>query len=259
MSNLVVAVLGAEGFIGSHVVKSCLNAKIPIHELQKWDGNRESLKYQLQELKLADPDSQIVLIQAAWYSTDNTDYRTSPENTRWTVLTKSILDICKENDIIFAGLGTCLEKLDNYDDVYTSSKSEIHRYISQKSPYMDWIWFQIHYVYSTEYLKPAVMRKALDALTNGKVLSLKTPNDVHDFVEVRDAADAIVHSLVNSQRGTIEIGTGRTIKVSKLLKSLFPNLKISEEDSTENRISYQGAASVERLVKSGWIPKFSIH
>jgi nucleoside-diphosphate-sugar epimerase len=124
---------------------------------------------------------------------------------------------------------------------------------------LDWIWFQIHYVYSTEYLKPAVISKALDALTNGKILSLRTPSDVHDFIEVRDAADAIVHSLINGHRGTIEIGTGITIKVSKLLKLLFPNLKISEEDSTENRISYQGAASVERLVKSGWNPKFSIH
>lgn len=259
MSNLVVAVLGAEGFIGSNVVKSCLNAEIPVLELQKWDGNRESLKYELQELKSADPDSQIVLIQAAWYSTGNADYRTSPENKRWTALTKTIFDICKENDVIFAGLGTCLEKLHNYDDVYTSSKSEIHGYISQKSSYMDWIWFQIHYVYSTEYLKPALISKALDALTNGKILALRTPHDLHDFIEVRDAADAIVHSLINRHRGTIEIGTGRTIKVSKLLKSLFPNLKISEEDSTENRISYQGAASVERLVKSGWSPKFSIH
>lgn len=259
MSNLVVAVLGAEGFIGNHVVKSCLNAEIPVLKLQKWNGDRESLKYQLQVLKLANPDSQIVLMQAAWYPTSNADYRTSPENKKWTALTKSIFDVCKENDIIFAGLGTCLEKIHNYDDVYTSSKSEIHGYISQNPSYLDWIWFQIHYVYSTEYLKPAVISKALDALTDGKILALRTPHDVHDFIEVRDAADAIVHSLINSKRGTIEIGTGRTIKVSKLLKSLFPNLKISEEDSIENRISYQGAASVERLVKSGWIPKFSIH
>ena len=70
-------------------------------------------------------------------------------------------------------------------------------------------------------------------------------------------AEAIVHSIITGQRGKLEIGIGSAVEVSILLKSLFPNLEISEDVSSEKRISYQGAASVERLVKSGWSPKFS--
>ncbi len=258
MSNLVVAVLGSDGFIGRHVTESCINKGIPVFNLQKWNGNRESFNHQLYELKLANPDSQIIFVNAAWYSTSNLDYRTSPENSQWVETTKIILEICKKNKIIFAGLGTCLEKLQIDNDIYTLSKSEIQNQLSREFLSDEWIWFQIHYVYSMQYLKPAVVKKAADASASGNKLKLGTPHDSHDFIEVRDAADAIVHSIITGQRGQIDIGTGNTIEVSKLLNLLFPNIEIFNEELTEKRISYQGAAKIERLMESGWKPKFSI-
>ena len=257
MSNLVIAVLGSDGFIGSHVSQSCVKSGMPVFGLQKWDGNRENFIDQIHELKQANPDSQIVLVQAAWYSTSNVDYRTSKENLKWIETTKSILRVCIENQVTFVGLGTCLEKLQTEDDLYASSKSKIQNYLSKEFLSEDWIWFQLHYVYSLEYLKPAVLKKAAEAVEAGIPLKLATPNDKHDFIEVRDVAEAIVHSIITGQRGKLEIGIGSTVEVSILLKSLFPKLEITEEVSTEKRISYQGAASVERLVKSGWSPKFS--
>ena len=257
MSSLIVAILGAKGFLGSHIAQSCTDVGIPLVELERWSDNRDLFDNQIRDLRLTNPDSQIVLIQAAWYSTDNIDYRTSPENNKWVEITKAILESCNKWNLIFAGLGTCLENLQAQNDVYSSTKSKIQSDLTHVFPDEDWLWFQLHYVYSLEYLKPAVLKKAVEAVEAVIPLKLGTPNDKHDFIEVRDVAEAIVHSIITGQRGKLEIGIGSTVEVSILLKSLFPKLEITEEVSTEKRISYQGAASVERLVKSGWSPKFS--
>ena len=258
MPKLVVALLGSEGFIGSHVAYSCAKAGIPVFHLQKWNGDCENFIHQLHEINEANPDSQIILIHAAWYSTSNDDYRTSPENMNWVEITKTILKICKDNEVTFAGLGTCLEKLQTNDDIYTLSKSEIQNYLSRDFLSDEWIWFQIHYVYSARYLKPSLVKNAAEAIASGNKLKLRTPQAAHDFIEVRDAADAIVHSIITGQRGKIDIGTGNTQEVSYLLKAIYPSIEISKQDMFEKRKSYHGAASIERLVESGWKPKFSI-
>lgn len=258
MSNLVVAILGSDGFIGSHVRNSCINAGVSVINLEKWSGNREEFNLQLGKLRSANSESEIVLIQAAWYSTSNEDYRTSIENKNWVEITKDILDLCKNHKITFAGLGTCLEKLDITEDLYSASKSEIHKSLSSEFLKDEWIWFQIHYVYSKLHLKPAVIKRAAEAVASEEKLMLGTPHDVHDFIEVRDAADAIVHSIITGQRGTVDIGTGTTREVSKLIKTLFPSIEISKQEIVEKRVSYHGAASVEELVMTGWKTKNSI-
>lgn len=256
MNNLAVALLGTKGFIGNHIAQSCTAAKIPIFELQRWDGNRENFIHQIKEIKKANPGKQIVLIQTAWYSTNNSNYRVAHENYEWVIATKAIIEICKNHKVIFAGLGTCLEKLAVGEEAYTQSKTEIRSYLEIEFPTKEWIWFQLHYVYSLRYLKPAVLKKANES---ANFLALETPNDKHDFIEVRDAADAMIHSLTTGLRGIVEIGTGKTVEVSTLLKSLFPKLDIVKGNSQEKRNSFQGAAETNQLVDSGWAPKFSIY
>jgi len=257
MNQLAIALLGSGGFIGSHVAQFCLESGIPIIELPRWEGNRKKFDEKIRELKLMHPEKRIVFLQAAWYSTNNSDYRSSSENHEWVKTTKLILEICEDHEIIFAGLGTCLEKETIGHDKYTLSKSEIHGYLRGKSSKKKWIWFQLHYVYSEQHLKPAVLRKAAEASDAGEILILGTPNDRHDFIEVRDAAAAIVHSLLAGLNGVVEIGIGSTVEVSSLLRSLFPKLEIIKAKSEGKQISYQGAAATESLVDSSWAPKFS--
>jgi nucleoside-diphosphate-sugar epimerase len=259
MHNSIIAILGSEGFIGSHVVQFCRVSGVPVIELPRWNGNQEHFEKQIQKLKLENSEKQIYLLQTAWYSTSNTDYRFSPQNYEWVKNTKAILEICKRYGIIFAGLGTCLEKQSIDQDLYTSCKSEIRSYLHSQSSNIEWIWFQLHYVYSVKEQKPAVLRKAKEASDSEVSISLATPNDKHDFIEVRDVADALVHSLSNGLRGIIEIGTGKTVGVSYLLESLFPRLEIAEGIPSEKRISYQGAADTYQLVNTGWEPKFSVY
>lgn len=259
MHNSIIAILGSEGFIGSHVVQICQVFEIPFIELRRLDGNQEHFDKQIQELRLANSEKQIYLLQTAWYSTSNTDYRTSLQNYEWVKNTKAILEICKKYNVVFAGLGTCLEKLSTDLDLYTSCKSEIQSYLQSQSANTEWIWFQLHYVFSVTEQKPAVLKKAKEASDLEVSISLATPNDKHDFIEVRDVASALVHSLSNGLRGIIEIGTGKTVGVSNLLKSIYPSLKIAEGVTLEKQISYQGAADTHQLVNSGWEPKFSIY
>ena len=152
MSSLIVAILGAKGFLGSHIAQSCTDVGIPLVELERWSDNRDLFDNQIRDLRLTNPDSQIVLIQAAWYSTDNIDYRTSPENNKWVEITKAILESCNKWNLIFAGLGTCLENLQAQNDVYSSTKSKIQSDLTHVFPDEDWLWFQLHYVYSLDRL-----------------------------------------------------------------------------------------------------------
>ena len=256
--SVIIALLGSSGFIGTHVAKSCASAGIPLFPIDRWDGDSQRFDRQLYELRGSNPDSEIVLIQAAWYSTSNPDYRTSLENMDWVEISKAILAVCEKHKIVFAGLGTCLEKKEIQNDIYSSSKLEVIEYLSRNRLETDWIWFQLYYVYSLDYLKPAVVKKASEAVRSGSLLRLQTPNDSHDFIEVRDAANAIVHAIVMRRRGRIEVGTGRTIEVAKFLTTLFPAVRISKEEFTKERISYQSAASVGELVETGWQIKHSI-
>jgi nucleoside-diphosphate-sugar epimerase len=257
MHDLVIALLGSKGFIGRYVAKSCLEAGIPFVELPRWNGNQNEFDSHIQQLRKSNLGKRIVLVQTAWYSTNNSDYRTSPENYEWLKITKAIVEICRNYQVVFAGLGTCLEKLVMDEDVYTACKSQIRSYLDLQFPINEWVWFQLHYVYSVGHLKPAVLRKAAEAIESGDSLTLGTPNDNHDFIEVRDAAHAITHSLVANLRGVVEIGTGKTLEVSSFLTSLFPNLEIIKGRPIEKRISFQGIADNEKLVNSGWTPKFS--
>ncbi len=259
MHDLVIALIGSNGFIGSHVAQSCSEAGIPCFEIPRWEGDEKKLDSLIQELRNSNSGKRIILVQTAWYSTSNTDYRSSPENYEWVKITQAIVEICKKHHIVFAGLGTCLEKLIIDKDVYTTCKSEIRSYLDSQSPVNEWVWFQLHYVYSAEHGKPAVLKKAAEAIESKVSLTLGTPDDKHDFIEVRDAASALVHSLVANFRGVVEIGTGKTVEVSSFLASLFPNLEIIKGSSKEKRISYQGMADTNDLVSSGWAPKFSNH
>ena len=250
--------MGENGFIGRHISESCNHSGIFVIPLERWDGNPKNLERQLHYIKTANPECPIILVQAAWYSTSNRDYRIAPQNNIWVKTTLTIIEICKKNKIIFVGLGSCLEKLNTADDIYSRSKIKILNYLTQESSFVDWIWFQIHYVYSRDLLKPEVVRKAAAAKKSGEKLELMTPNSTHDFIEVRDAANAIVHSISHEHRGKIEIGTGKLLSVSYLLHSLFPEVEILEQNSTVARISYEQPASIEILVDSGWIPKYSL-
>jgi nucleoside-diphosphate-sugar epimerase len=256
--KLVVALLGSDGFIGRHIAESCVKAGISFVDLERWDGESEHLATQIQKIRESNPNARIVLIQAAWYSTSNSDYRTSLENKTWAKITKSVIEICIGYNVIFAGLGTCLEKLGGDTDFYTSSKSEIREFLSKEFPNEEWFWFQIFYVFSREFLKPALIAKAENASKHKESLELSTPYNTHDFIEVRDAAEAIVHALIKNLNGIIEIGTGQTTEVSFLINSLFPEVKILKIDPSDSRISYQYAAAMNGLKKSGWEPKFSI-
>ena len=257
MSNLTVALLGSEGFIGRHIAQSCTKNGISVFDLQRWTGKAEDFDDQIRDLRSAKPNSRIVLIQAAWYSTDNPDYRTSNLNKEWVATTKAIVEICQKHNIVFAGLGTCLEKLRSDGDLYSSSKFEILSYLESDSLTKEWIWFQLHYVYSSQDLKPAVLRKADEANRAAQPIALGTPHDRHDFIDVRDVADAIVHAVRQELKGTIEIGTGNALEVSQFLNLLFPNLKIKQSTMSEARPSYQGAADVRALANSGWAPSFT--
>jgi NAD dependent epimerase/dehydratase family enzyme len=75
MHNSIIAILGSEGFIGSHVVQFCRVSGVPVIELPRWNGNQEHFEKQIQKLKLENSEKQIYLLQTAWYSTSNTDYR----------------------------------------------------------------------------------------------------------------------------------------------------------------------------------------
>lgn len=259
MHNFAIAILGSDGFIGSHVVQFCQELGVPVVELPRWDGNPGKFDQQINKLKSLNPEIPIYLLQTAWYSTSNSDYRTSSKNNDWVEISTEMVKICKQHQIIFAGLGTCLEKQSINHDLYTSSKLQIQKFLQSQNLIKEWIWFQPHYVYSKDYFKPFVLRKAAEALAAGVPLTLGTPGDRHDFIEVRDVADALVHSLSSGLRGVIEIGTGKTIEVSHLLRELFPTLELDEGSQSAKQISYQGAAVVDKLMNSGWKPRFSAY
>jgi carbamoyl-phosphate synthase large subunit len=105
-----------------------------------------------------------------------------------------------------------------------------------------------------------VISRWVRSLLNNEEIKVYKPEGFFDYIYAKDTAEGILRIAEKRVSGIINLGTGKSRKVSEVietLKSFFPNMKVSFEES---EILYEASqADITRLLNEiKWSPIYSI-
>jgi nucleoside-diphosphate-sugar epimerase len=243
MARLRIAVTGAGGFVGRHVVEELVRLG---HLVEAAVGRRSAPEHPLvnaTRVNLLDPHAGRAwvhasrpdrLLHAAWFAVPG-EYWTSAENQRWleasAALFTAALDAGAQRIV---GIGSCAEYL--WDG---QPSSEAHTPIRPATPYgrakdrtraalaeisdergTSCAWARLFFLFGPfeppSRLIPSVVRSVL----RGATATCTAGTQERDFLYVRDAASALVALLESHVQGPVNVASGRAIAVRTLVERL---------------------------------------
>ncbi len=234
-----VAVTGASGFIGIHVVSQLLADK---HEVLEIVGPNSSLTKSYSDTKLSvnlinredwagtlrefQPE---VLIHLAWEGLPHLDNVISEKNLNMSKnFLQHILEITPCRKILIAG--SCLEYgIDSGEcfpgqpivpkTSFAKAKNELREWIFQNASLkgISVGWLRIFYVYGPGQRRGALLPTILSSLKAGRIPELRTPNLKHDFIFIKDIARGFSNAVTSDFGiGIYNLGSGIPVMVSQV-------------------------------------------
>lgn len=149
-----------------------------------------------------------VLVSMAWVSNRNSDYQDSVANDYWKSQSLRIAEWCERNKFELMIPGTCLEYSEQAQSEYVRAKKMLYNEIKRRGLSVAFYWPRIFYAFSVEFMRPRVLREALIARQVGESFELKSPNEFHDYIEMKDVGHQLKSLLDLSLSGTWDIGSG---------------------------------------------------
>jgi nucleoside-diphosphate-sugar epimerase len=244
MARLRIAVTGAGGFVGRHVVEELVRRG---HLVEAAVGRRSAPEHPLvnaTRVNLLDvqagrawlhacrPDG---LLHAAWFAVPG-EYWTSAENQRWLEASAALFTAALDAGARrIVGIGSCAEYL--WDG---QPSSEAHTPIRPATSYgkakdqtraalaelggkhgASWAWARLFFLFGPfeppSRLIPSVVRSVL----RGTTATCTAGTQERDFLYVRDAASALVALLESPVQGPVNVASGRAMAVRTLVERLL--------------------------------------
>ncbi len=246
-----VLLTGASGFIGYHCLPILVKRGYQIYAVSS-RPNRSSLKdVSWHQTDLLDPIrvrelfktlKPTHLLHMAWY-TGYSDRYISSENYRWVQASLNLVEefsLHGGQRVVMAG--TCAEYdwknefcSENLVDlspstVYGKSKQDLHAQFEKilRREGLSGAWGRIFFLYgpgeNSKRLVPSVIR----SLLQNKPARCSHGNQVRDFLYVDDAADALVTLLESDLIGHLNIASGESVKLKKIIRMIAKKLKREE-------------------------------
>jgi len=240
-----VAITGANGFVGRHVLNYLSqenhNIKILIRKSNRehqYESNIKVIeldnlfKEKIDTLKEALEDVE-VLIHLAWYAEPG-KYLTSALNidclTGTLNLAQAFIEVGGRR---FIGIGTCFEyDIDQYllsvntplnpKTIYAASKTSAFQLLTHilSASKVEFSWCRLFYLYGDgedlRRLVPYIKQK----LSAGEIAELTSGRQVRDFLDVQDAAKMITEEALSSLQGPTNICSGIPITVKQMAENI---------------------------------------
>lgn len=232
-----VLVTGAGGFIGRHCLSRLLQDGFEVHAMGRRRHTVPGVTWHPADVLDACHRRSVVmtvepshLLHLAW-STDHGVFWSDPSNLDWAAATLDLASVfTARGGTRLLVAGSCAE----YDwsaaeDRFHESKSAcrpstfygqakhstqglLAAYASEVGLSFSWgvLFFLMGPGEKRERLVPSVITAILD----GRPAALSAGTQVRDFVDVRDAAHAMVALLQSDVRGRVNVGTGRGVAVA---------------------------------------------
>jgi len=240
-----IAITGANGFVGRHVLNHLLrenhNIKILVRKSKIRNQYQPNIKViELNDLfhEKAETLKQIlkgveILIHLAWYTEPN-QYLTSPLNidclTGTLNLAKAFVEAGGRR---FIGIGTCFE----YDtdqcllsintplnpkSLYAASKASAFQLLTQifSVSGVEFSWCRLFYLYGDGEDTRRLVAYIKQKLSIGETVELTSGNQIRDFLDVQDAAKMIVEESLGSLQGPINICSGIPITIRQIAENI---------------------------------------
>lgn len=276
-----ILLTGATGFIGSAVLRLALRQGHEIAALVRPGKNLPGVR-SLSGTLAEPPWNEIAAfkpeacIHAAWIATPGV-YLESPENeqlVQWseTFIRKSAR--CGVRRVV--ALGTCLEyeftgKILSEETsplssatAYASAKNALRLKLDSaaKTDGFSLCWGRVFYPYGPGEQPGRLPRLIIRNLQQAKVMELKTPRAVKDYIYIDDLAAAIMAATTGHVRGVINFGTGAGITVYELARTLgellgHPEL-VRESPAAVFDPKDFVVADAGRLRALGWQPQVAL-
>ena len=235
-------VTGSTGFVGRHFLQSRL-----LNSSESEDFSVVTLPSNSLDL-LMENAAQIILekvqpthvLHLAWASTASASYDEGESHERWYESTLAMISHLSDFGVVSWGIGTGLES-----DISASTKSAYglaklklkKNVLELDNPLSRWI--SMPYIFSIYHERPRVIRSCMQSEL------LVSPEAVHDYLEIRDVAFQLAHTIKNRNERVFSISSGRKtsnsdfcIKVrEKMTHRIFENCSCIDDSSNHREES----------------------
>lgn len=282
-----VLITGANGWIGSHVIKLLIEKEYEVHAVSRRIVQNDSLKckwHKVDLLNVADSRNLIQTVKPthmlhfAWEATPRQYWR-SLNNYLWVQASiELIYNFVKYGGIRAVMAGTCAEYDWKYgylsEDItplsnitpYAATKNAVQSILHSFSEIvgLSSAWGRIFFLYGPEEHPSRLVPSVITPLLNNKEALFTHGKQYRDFLHVQDAAEAFVSILESNIQGPINIASGQSIQVKELIYKIAKKLgkldlvKLGALPFSEQEPLFIGANNELLKEKLKWSPKFDL-
>jgi len=272
-----VALTGASGFIGRHVLESLVRRGIDVVAVGRSRPQGYFGAFVAADLCGAKdpPDFATLgathLLHLAWY-TEHGKYWTAAENARWAVATHTLVEaFCAAGGekVVAAGTcaeyewsgGDCIEEVTALapDSIYGMAKCLARSLTAEtcRAYGMPWAWGRVFMPVGPGENRSRLLPSLMDVFAGKREPFAASLTSERDFLHVADVAEAFVHLLTPEAKGCYNICSGKATRIGDVVAlvaamySAGPTL-ISASPSTDPTPRVVGDCS--RLRMLGWAP-----
>ena len=206
VETMKLLVTGSSGFIGQHLLRTLAVGNTKSNGLSLVTLPRHSLNL------LSENAAQMIfekvqpthVLHLAWASTAGSNYDEGVSHEEWSESTLSMISHLSSLGVVNWGVGTGLENDANASVMspYGVAKLQLKESVLNLDSSLS-RWISMPYIFSTFHERPRVVRSCLQSDL------LKSPDSVHDYLEVRDVAFQLAHMITNQSERVASITSRR--------------------------------------------------
>jgi len=280
-----VLITGARGFIGRHVLEvlsarggyelhAISTQEIVSQEDVHWH-QADILNYsQIEDLvKRIRPD---ILMHFAWITTHGV-YWQSSENIKWEEASQYLIqNFFKQGGARLVVAGTCAEyswasgllseekTILEPSSLYGQCKRRLSEFVerSSKANGKSSAWGRIFFVYGPYEDAARLVPSMIIAMIKGQEAKLQYPNQIRDFLYVKDVAEAFVALMESPLQGAVNIASGQSVTLRTLVDIIKDQLhatSVCYGTSLQDPQPPMLVAKTQRLnTEVGWHPRYDL-
>jgi nucleoside-diphosphate-sugar epimerase len=238
-----ILVTGASGFVGTAVVDALVRRGAEVHAVshRRAGANRQVMWHQADLLAAASAPKVIAaarpdtILHLAWI-VEHHSFWTSPLNQDWAEASLTLARAGMEAGIKrFVGVGSCYE----YEWPDTENCNETTTPLHPKTPYgiaknatrqaieslaaksgIAFAWARLFFLYGPGEGEKRLVPSLARSLVSGEAAKCSNGRAVRDFMDVRDAGEALAALAISDTAGCFNIATGEAKSVADIARKL---------------------------------------
>ncbi len=235
-----VLVTGASGFVGRWAVESLVARGVEVHVASRHPGegspqivrHRADLLERGEARRIMDRARPDIILHIAW-NVDHGKFLSAEDNLDWLAAT---LELAKAASAVgvgrFVGVGTCFEYCwpaeGNCDEaatpiapttLYAVAKDAARRVIDEMNRF-SFAWARLFYLFGRFEHEHRLVASVASKLARDQPALLSQGLVVRDFMDTRDAGEALAIMALSDVRGAVNIASGMDVSVADIAKRL---------------------------------------